>query len=623
VGTASRVVFVLLVGATFGAFFVAQNLKAEPSVVRAKGIARHFSPNGDGVRDVNGFSVITRKSDDVTVGIVDDDGDEVRRLVTARATRGFAPLKVTWDGRTDTRVRAPDGIYRVRIALRRQGRSVEVPIAMRLDTKPPRPRVTIAPKEVADGRRLVIGPVSRPVEVRVKGAGRRAVPHFRVWRTDLDTPRRVAEFDGRRRSRRGVWDGRADGKPAPPGTYLVEAQVPDRAGNLGSSAPGLPSRPTRVFGKAGITVRTIAVAPPLTPVRTEELATFFVDARGKPYSYRVRRLGSPSPRARGRSTRSKLVIRAPRGKSGVYLLEVRARRFATTVPFLVQSPARAKILVVLPAITWVGRDRVDDDGDGLVDTLEAGASVQLAGRTLSGLPADFAEQTAGLLVLLDRVRIPYDLTTDLALASSRDPRASDREGVVLAGPLRWVPRRLAKRLRTFVSDGGRLVSFGTDTLRRGVATGRGRLSRPTQPTPDDPFGARLAGVRRIGAASILESLPPTKPDDASLTAWSGQLTGFGVVEESETPRGDAAASVQVAIGEAVPQDELEAAEAEGRIPREAKPALTVARLGKGRVYRIGLPEWASKLRDPAVLQITRNILDELRRVNPKPRSPLR
>jgi hypothetical protein len=621
VSAAARVVFVLLVGATFGAFFVAQNLKSEPSVVRAKGIARHFSPNGDGVRDVNAFSVITRKTDDVTVGIVDADGDEIRRLVSAREARAFSPLRISWDGRTDTRVRAPDGVYRVRIGLRRQGRSVVVPVAMRLDTRPPRPTVTIAKQEA--GQRLVIGPDARPVEVRVKGAGRRSVPHFRVWRTDLDTPRRVAEFDGRRRSRRGVWDGLADGKPAPPGTYLVEAQVPDRAGNVGSSAPGLPARPTRIHGQSGVTVRTIAVAPPLEPVRANEFATFFVDARGKPYSYRVRRIGAAHPRKRGRSTRSKLVIRAPDGKSGVYVLEVRARRFSTRVPFVVQSPKRSKILVVLPAITWVGRDRVDDDGDGIVDTLEAGPGVKLAGRVLTGLPAGFADQIAPVLSVLDRVRITYDLTTDLALASSRDPRASDREGVLLLGPLRWVPRRLAKRLRTYVDDGGRLASFGADTLRRGVATGRGRLSRPTQPTFDDPFGARLAPLRRLATAPQLIPLPPTRAADPSLTAWSGVLDGFKVLEESETPRGDAAAEVQVAIGEAVPPEELEAAEAEGKLPREAKPALTVARLGKGRVYRIGLPEWASRLADPAVLQITRNIIDELRRVNPQPRSPLR
>ena len=89
-----------------------------------------------------------------------------------------------------------------------------------------------------------------------------------------------------------------------------------------------------------------------------------------------------------------------------------------------------------------------------------------------GMPATFADQTAPLLVFLDRARIRYDLTSDIALNRSRDPRATDREGVILAGPLRWVGRSLARRLREYVEDGGRLAGFGTDSLRRGCASGR-------------------------------------------------------------------------------------------------------------------------------------------------------
>jgi len=42
------------------------------------------------------------------------------------------------------------------------------------------------------------------------------------------------------------------------------------------------------------------------------------------------------------------------------------------------------------------------------------------------------------------------------------------------------------------------------------------------------------------------------------------------------------------------------------------------------VIRVGLPEWGRRLRDDAdVQQITRNVADILRRVRPRPRSPLR
>ena len=208
------------------------------------------------------------------------------------------------------------------------------------------------------------------------------------------------------------------------------------------------------------------------------------------------------------------------------------------MPFLVQAPERARLLVVVPAITWLGVDKVDDDGDGLPDTLEAGGPVKwprvIAGD--QGLPATFADQTAPLLVFLDRARIRYDLTSDIALARSRDPRATDREGVVLAGPLRWVPRTLARRLRRYVEDGGRLASFGTESLRRGVRVGPNRLTRPTQPTPTGPVRrAPRPGPRARAPARTAAPVPLTAlADDPAL----GLLTGSdGVARRLRPARG--------------------------------------------------------------------------------------
>ena len=167
------------------------------------------------------------------------------------------------------------------------------------------------------------------------------------------------------------------------------------------------------------------------------------------------------------------------------------------MPFLVQAQERAQLLVVVPAISWLGVDKVDDDRDGLPNTLETGGPVKwprvIAGA--QGMPPAFANETAPLLVFLDRARVRYDLTSDIALARSRDPRATDREGVLLAGSLRWVPRPLARRLRDYVDAGGRLASFGTESLRRGVRLGGARLTRPTQPIPTDPV-RRAARARR-------------------------------------------------------------------------------------------------------------------------------
>ena len=53
---------------------------------------------------------------------------------------------------------------------------------------------------------------------------------------------------------------------------------------------------------------------------------------------------------------------------------------------------------------------------------------------------------------------------------------------------------------------------------------------------------------------------------------------------------------------------------------DLRPALTAVQLGKGVVIRVGLPQWAQRLSDPNVAQVTRNIVDLLRKVQPRIRS---
>jgi len=603
----ARVVFLLLVGATLSAFFVAQRLESAPRVVTLGRVMQHFSPNGDGRRDVNDISVRVTRDDQVTLSVIDDDGDEVRRLLTTVPAKAYRPVRTRWDGRGEAGARVPDGRYRLRVRLRRDGRSVDLPRTIRLDTTPPRPVVrSVEPP--------VLGPEPGPITIRVRGTNRRRGTRFRVLRTDGARTVEVARF-GRREGWRARWDGWPAGTE--PGTYLVVAEVMDRAGNIGTAPAVLPPEPGAVPGRPGVTLRRLAVAPPLRPVRSGEQATFFVDARRRAYEWSVRRVGQGRIVSRGRSRvgRPRLALRAPEGPSGAYLLQVRAGDATTRVPFLVQSPRRAPILVVAPAITWLGTDWVDDDRDGLPNTLLTRGPVTYP-RVFArgdGLPAGFATQVAPLLAFLDRARLRYDVTTDLALAASRDPRASDRAGVLLPGALRWVPRPLARRLRRFVAAGGRLASVGADSLRRGVAVEPARLVRPTQPTPLDPFGARIAGLRRLGGAA-LEPLQEA-PGVGLLTGVTGGLTGFTVAEEL-LPAGRGAGEVRVAVGRPAPLEAGEAAAA----PPEPRPALTATRLGRGLVIRVGLPEWGARLDDPTVAQITRNIADLLRGVRPRLRS---
>ena len=131
--TLARVVFLALVAATFGAFFVAQRLKGAPPVVELRGV-RWFSPNQDGSKDASTLTLRLRESDVLTADVIDAAGVPVRRLVTAAPVEPSQVLRLRWDGRSDAGSVAPDGPYRVRARLAAQGRSVTVPKLINLDT---------------------------------------------------------------------------------------------------------------------------------------------------------------------------------------------------------------------------------------------------------------------------------------------------------------------------------------------------------------------------------------------------------------------------------------------------------------------------------------------------------
>jgi hypothetical protein len=614
----ARVAFALLVAATFGAFFVAQSLKSGPSVINNVDVVEYFSPVCQCPRSVQKVTFKLDEDDDVTVDVVDEDGGRVARLATARPAGAFTPVRLQWRGTADGGRRAPDGRYRIRFSLRRRGRSVIYPTSFLLDTKPPVPQI-----------RRTSGPIvtpGQPVELVWRGAQRRAIPEFTVLRTDEGEPQPVRHFKGARNTRRATWDGLDDqGRTVPPGTYLIQVAVADRAGNVGTM-PRIPLVPGKVKGRPGVIVRGIAVQPPVKAIPAGQLISFRVDPRGNSYRWSVRKLGSTRPRKRstGRKTNSIIATRAPSGVSGVYVLEVRAGRYSAQVPVAVQSEKREPLLVVLPMIRWLGTNALDDprNPDGIPNTLTAGATVPypraFAGE--DGLPQGFADEVAPLLVMLDRARVRYDVTTDLALSLSRDPRATDRKGVLFAGSSPWASRSLARRLRRYVEDGGRLAIFGRSALRAGVQVGSARLSRATPPGPADALGGRIADPRDVDT-----DLAPTKDDPLDLPVFAGAdafLGGFKRVEELISPGGDA--EIAAGIGQLVTEEEVAEAEAAGEELREERPAFSMVKQGKGVVFRVGIDGWVKRIAegDGEVIQITRNVVDLLRRVNPRPRSRL-
>jgi hypothetical protein len=580
-------VFAALVVATFAAFFVAQRLKAAPGLV---GEFRHnpfFSPNHDGRFDRATVRFEIRKRGRVSLAVVDADGDEVRELIDDDTFLPYREIRARWDGLDDDGERVPDGTYRYRITLPDQGRNVVIPESVRLDTTPPKPRVTS------------IGPakdtVPRPELLPVPGGGD-AVVHFAAPGRKT-SKKRVLLFKTGPGPMRAVgapialpddatewrWDGRtASGRPVSPGTYLVAVQARDQAGNIGTSPPldrrGLPAVTygQGLEGRGGITVRYLGVQPPVTPATAGKPVAFGVDPRGERWAYTLRRVGSNEVVARGGHTRGGVFrITAPGRESGVYLFDVRTKTRHVTVPFAVQGAERRPVLVVLPAMTWQGRNPVDDDGDGLPNLLDRGRPVRVA-RILAGdgLPAGFSQRDAPLLAWLARTGRRFDVTTDVALASGSGPPLAGHKGVLLPSDTRWLPSALQERLRQFARRGGTVASLGLDSLRRQVRlTPRGRLIDPTPAAPTDLFGGRLGAFTR---SSEPFSLTEASDRIELFAGTDGEFAGWHALEPL-VGIGDQARLLSSAVTEA------------GRAP------ITAVRFGRGLVLRYGLPELPTAL----------------------------
>jgi hypothetical protein len=495
-------------------------------------------------------------------------------------------MRLAWDGTDPRRRRVADGIYRIRLNLRRQGRAVLLPRNIRKDTKAPELLVT------------AIGPVSKPGPELLPGADNKpAVVHFQaptrrrsrktiqVYRTDVRPARAV--FDDpvalTDDATSWTWDGTVDGRRVAAGTYVVVLGARDLAGNVGSSAPDpLRLRYGRPLpGRGGITVRYLRAQAPASPVTAGETASVAVESAGARFRWTLRRVGSRAISKHGSGTRSRVVrFAAPSGKSGLYLFEAHTSTRRTAAPVVIRSTQQRDVLVVLPVTTWQGSNPVDDDGDGRPDTLTAGLAVRMNQPYVRGLPPQIRRHEALLLQQLDRTGRRYDLTTDVALARGTGPVLAGHEGVILAGDARWLDARAARALRSFVRAGGRVLSVGTSSLRRAITlTPGGRAIDPTAPAPRDLFGARLRPVVRE-QVTLVNTL-----DKIDLFAGTaGQFGGVEAFEQTvDVPGGSA--SVAAAAGT---QD--------GR-----RLVIVAARLGAGLVIRTGMPGFSARLHGDAAL----------------------
>jgi hypothetical protein len=581
----ARVVFALLVAATGAAFFVTQRLKTSDPVVKRLALQRFFSPNGDGRKERAGISFQLPKGDRVTVEVVDGGGDRVRRLWDGRRLRAGGH-ELSWDGRDD-RGRVPaDATYYVRVSLRDQGRAVTGPRGIVLTTQAPRPRLlSVTPGRVAAGRRV-------PVTVRFTGP---AVvrPIFRVWRTD-GSVREVASFTVPRGQHAGAWDGMVRGRPAPEGTYAFSVTVQNRALIQGTAPGRLPPRRDDAAPRTGLRIAGPEAILPVEAVSAGAVARIPVVGSSGALPWRLSRVGSARALRRGVGRGRAVAFRVPRRvPAGEYVVRIAAGRRPLRVPLTIRKPTPARVLVVVPAITWQGRNAVDDDLDGFADTLDTSPSVPLTRPLVGGaLPAGFERQIEPLLAFATRRRLRYDIDTDVGLVRQGGaPDPDVRSGVLLAGDERWLPAEAGRALRAYVERGGTVVSLGTDSLRREVTLGPTALSGPSAARRETVFGEDTRPLE-----SLLAPLVSSPPDRLGLFAGTDGVIGlFTRFEQAERPAEGAALLTSA-----------------GREP--GKPAFAAYRLGRGLFVRTGTPQWSRALRGrPEVAGVMRRIWSRLER----------
>ncbi len=304
-------VVLALLGATAAAFAVTERLKLERSPITGTRVDRVFSPVCECARDVAVISFVLRRRETVTLRMLDESGRAVSTLVRKhREPAGRASY--TWDGHDSADRIVPEGRYRPRVELERNGRTIVLPNPIHVDTTAP--RITLL-----DASPLAISPDSDGNRDRVTATYK------------IDEPARATMLvDGRRRvlgkfsRQRGslTWFGRIDGAPVGPGTYELRLRAIDRAGNRSA--------------------RSRAV---LVRVRFVELSRERIEvATGRRFSIRVLTDASSYDwlfaARRGSGRRAVLVLRAPE-EPGSYTLYASVGRHAAKASVqVVTAPPR-------------------------------------------------------------------------------------------------------------------------------------------------------------------------------------------------------------------------------------------------------------------------------------------
>lgn len=301
-------VVLALLGATAAAFAMTERLKLERSPITGTQVDRVFSPVCECARDVAVISFVLRGRETVTLDILDKDRRSVRTIVRNRREPA-GRVSYTWDGRDNLERVVREGVYRPRVQLERNGRTIVLPNPIRVDTTAPVIRlVRVFPR--------AFSPDSDGVRDRVTAA----------YRID-ERARAIMLVDGRQRVQskfrrlegKLVWFGRVNGRVVRPGTYEIRLRAVDRAGNRSARTRAVPVR-----------VRFVELSR--DRIEVEAGKRLSVRVRTDARSYRWLFAGR-----RGAGTREVLVLRAP-DEAGAYTLYVTAGGRAARADVAVTAP---------------------------------------------------------------------------------------------------------------------------------------------------------------------------------------------------------------------------------------------------------------------------------------------
>jgi hypothetical protein len=129
----------LLVGSA-AAFTRSERLKLAASPLGRPKFDRHLSPTCDCRHATATLSFLLRRPERLDVSVVDSDGGHVTTLAD-REDFEAGTVSFDWDGKDDDGQVVPDGLYRLKVRLEHDRRTILIPKTVLVDTAPPRIRV--------------------------------------------------------------------------------------------------------------------------------------------------------------------------------------------------------------------------------------------------------------------------------------------------------------------------------------------------------------------------------------------------------------------------------------------------------------------------------------------------